>query len=591
LAVLLLLAQGLKLGEQLPPFDLPGVDGKRHAQSEYAAAKVLVVVFTCNHCPTAQAYEARLARLEADFRGKGVQVVAISPNDAEAVRLDELGYSDLDDTLEAMKIRARDRGFTFPYLYDGETQAFSRAVGVAATPQVFIFDAQRRLRYAGAIDDREVGEPTSHDARNAIEDLLAGRDVKVPQTRAFGCSTKWAEKRGGVAEADRAWAARPVSLGTIDAKAARRLVRNETEKFLLVNVWATWCGPCVAEFPELVKMQRMYGARPFRLATISLDPPDEKAAVEKFLKERQAAGMENFVYESEDRNALADALDPDWEGPVPHTLLIAPGGRVVFRKTGELEPLEVRRAIVDRIGRTYAKREAPKETDLLVHLKFDEREGALAADASGYGQAGTAAGGPRWVEGRIGGALEFDGKDDVVELPDTPSLRDVQEGSYTVAAWFKPANLPPGTQDGANDETYGIVNKTGWHLGLAYNHEGIFTMHHFLAGEKPDGGRWAGAPLWQEKVEPGRWVHVAGVVDRAAGRTRIYLDGEMRSEGEPFAPTAAARAYGNETWKIGNAGPGAQTYGWPAKGAIDDVRIYKKALGGEEVRALYKSAP
>ena len=146
----------LPIGSTAPDFHLPGVDGKTHGLEDFAQAKVLVVIFTCNHCPTAQAYEGRIARLDSDYRDKGVAVVAISPNDPAAVRLDELGYTDLGDSFEDMKIRAKDHQFAYPYLYDGETQATAKAYGVLATPHVFIFDAERKLRYVGRFDDGEV---------------------------------------------------------------------------------------------------------------------------------------------------------------------------------------------------------------------------------------------------------------------------------------------------------------------------------------------------------------------------------------------------------------------------------------------------
>ncbi len=192
----------LAIGAEAPDFRLPGVDGKTYGLKDFADAKVLVVVFTCNHCPTAQAYEARVAKLHADYRDKGVALVAISPNDDKALRLDELGYTDLGDSFEDMKPRAKEAGYSYPYLYDGETQATAKAYGALATPHVFIFDAKRTLRYVGRFDDSEVKTVKSHDARNAVDALLAGTPVPVEKTRVFGCSTKWSDKRaaaGGVA--------------------------------------------------------------------------------------------------------------------------------------------------------------------------------------------------------------------------------------------------------------------------------------------------------------------------------------------------------------------------------------------------------
>ena len=134
----------LPLGSTAPNFNLPGVDGRNWALKDFADAKILVVVFTCDHCPTAQYYEERIKQIAADYQGRGVAVVAIMPNDPKAVRLDELGWTDLGDSFEEMKIRARDRQFNFPYLYDGDTESVAHAYGPAVTPHVFVFDAARK---------------------------------------------------------------------------------------------------------------------------------------------------------------------------------------------------------------------------------------------------------------------------------------------------------------------------------------------------------------------------------------------------------------------------------------------------------------
>jgi thiol-disulfide isomerase/thioredoxin len=185
----------LAIGDAAPDFNLPGVDDKQYSLKDFADAKLLLVVFTCNHCPTAQAYDDRIVQLQADYKDKGVALVAIPPNDPLAVRLDELGYTEVGDSFEDMKLRAKDRKFAFPYLYDGETQKTSLAYGVLATPQVYLFDENRKLRYVGRIDDSDIKTVASHDTRNALDALLAGKPVAVEKTRTFGCSTKWSDKR------------------------------------------------------------------------------------------------------------------------------------------------------------------------------------------------------------------------------------------------------------------------------------------------------------------------------------------------------------------------------------------------------------
>ena len=341
----------LPIGSAAPDFQLPGVDGKTHSLSEYNAAKILVVIFTCNHCPTAQAYEGRIARLQADYRDKGVAVVAISPNNPAAVRLDELGFTDVSDSFEEMKIRAKDQNYNYPYLYDGETQSIAKAYGVLATPQVYVFDADRKLRYVGRFDDAEVRAVKSHDAKNAVDALLTGKPVPVATTRVFGCSTKWAEKEADAKKSLAKWDAEPVTLEPIDLAGVANLTKNDSKKLLLVNLWATWCGPCVAELPELVTMNRMYRTRNFQEVTISLDDLAKREDALRVLKENHVAAK-NFILSVDDRDKFAEALDQEWPGPVPYTLLIAPGGKIIYRKAGAFDPLELKRAIVGYVGRT-----------------------------------------------------------------------------------------------------------------------------------------------------------------------------------------------------------------------------------------------
>jgi len=344
----------LAIGAQAPDFALPGVDGKVHKLSDYNAAKVLVIVFTCNHCPTAQAYEPRLKKLVTDYKGKGVALVAISPNDDKAVRLDELGYTDVGDSFEDMKIRVKDKQWNFPYLYDGDDQKVSKAYGPMTTPHVFIFDEQRKLRFAGRIDnnERDAGKVTSRDTRNAIDALLAGQPVPVQTTKTFGCSIKWASKRGSVAESLARWAKEPVTLDAIDLQGVKAVLKNDTDKLRLVNIWATHCGPCVAEFPEFVTMNRMYRRRDFEMVSISVDGAAKRANVLSFLKDKQAS-FKNYLYDGSDIYAFIETVDKDWPGAIPYTLLIKPGGEVIYRHLGLIDPLEVKQAIVEYLGRTY----------------------------------------------------------------------------------------------------------------------------------------------------------------------------------------------------------------------------------------------
>lgn len=339
----------LEVGESAPDFNLPGVDGEYYRLADFAGSDILVVIFTCNHCPTAQAYEERIMKLSADYKDKGAAVVCISSNDPRAVRLDELAWTDVGDSFDDMKIRAAERGFNFPYLYDGDKQEAARACGPVTTPHTFIFDKARKLRYVGRIDSSEWREKAeaSTEARDAIDALLAGEKVKVETTKTFGCSTKWSDKQESVKKEAESLAAEKVTVETIDIKGVKELVGNSSKKLRLINVWASWCGPCVAEFPELVKLHWIYRNRrttEFELVTISADPPKNTEAVLAFLKKFKASST-NFHYDSGNPYELIEAVDPKWPGGLPYTMLVKPGGEVIYRKMGMINPLDVKRAI------------------------------------------------------------------------------------------------------------------------------------------------------------------------------------------------------------------------------------------------------
>jgi peroxiredoxin len=345
----------LEIGSPAPAFTLPGVDGKSYTLDSFKGGKLLVVIFTADHCPTAQAYEDRIMKLYQEFHPEGVEFVLISPNNPQAVCLEEIGYSDLGDSFYEMKIRAKDKKFPMPYLYDGDKQETAKAYGPTTTPHVFIFDNQRKLRYCGRIDEMENPylKATQHDARNAIVALIEGRSVPVEKTKTFGCSIKWASKVEWRTKLDNEWKNKPVEVVEADLNGVREIMANKSGKYRLINLWATWCGPCIIEFPEFVTMQRMYGARDFEFVSISTDGLKKKEKVVEFLKDRNAA-TRNFLYISDDKYPLIEAVDKNWPGALPYTVLVAPGGEIVYRHEGVIDVLEVKKEIMLKIGRFFA---------------------------------------------------------------------------------------------------------------------------------------------------------------------------------------------------------------------------------------------
>ncbi|MEO7189916.1 MAG: redoxin family protein [Vicinamibacterales bacterium] len=336
----------LPIGSPLPEFALPGTDGKIHKSSEFTKAKALAVVFESNHCPVSQLYEARIEKLYDEYRRKGVTFVAINPNNAKAVRLNELGYTDVTDSLEEMKIRAVFRGITWPYLYDGETQELSMKFGAVATPHIFLFGADGKLQYQGRIDDNQREDLVkSQDARNALDAMLEGRPVAVATTRAFGCTTKWMSKSQDVAQEWTRIQAEPVKVDMVGADELKALRSNPTQKITLVNFWSAKCKLCTDQFLPLETTYRMYRLRAFDMVTVSTDPPADSAPVLAFLKS-QYASSQNKQFASADRPALQAAFGAKWNPSMPYTMVIAPGGEVLYQKEGKIDILEVRRAIL-----------------------------------------------------------------------------------------------------------------------------------------------------------------------------------------------------------------------------------------------------
>jgi len=184
----------LQLGETAPDFNLPGVDGGNHTLADYQDARLLIIAFSCNHCPFVVGSEARMKQLAADYAAKGVRMVAINANETD---------NHPADSLEHMIARAKELQFNFDYLRDDD-QSVALAYGGLRTPHFYVFDADRKLRYTGRMDDnpRTPGAETTHELRDALDDLLADREVATPLTNPIGCNVKWKDQDGHWMPAD-----------------------------------------------------------------------------------------------------------------------------------------------------------------------------------------------------------------------------------------------------------------------------------------------------------------------------------------------------------------------------------------------------
>lgn len=352
----------LAIGSAAPAFSLPGTDGKTYSLADFKDAKVLCVIFTSNHCPDSVAAASRMEPTHLAYKEKGVAFIAVSSNSPLGLTPDELGYSPYGDSFEEMTPFAKDYAWTFPYLYDGEKQEFATACGAQSTPHVFVFDQDRKLRYTGRMDEgrRDPGPVEKSQLHDALDALLTGKEIAEPVTRSFGCSTKWLYKKASVAADQAAWEKKPVTIEDMDETLAKKLRANPTKKLRLINFWSTTCGPCVKEFPTLIDTSRRFQNRNLEFISISVDPPASRDNVAKFLEAHHAAlptpiapslaeegrTSNNYHWTGGNPDVMAEALDDKWTGALPHSVLIAPGGEILWRYTGEVDVVGMRREIL-----------------------------------------------------------------------------------------------------------------------------------------------------------------------------------------------------------------------------------------------------
>ncbi len=346
----------LPIGSSAPDFHLPGVDGKFYNLEDFKSKKLLAVLFLSNHCPFAQVYEDQLKRFVNDFE-EHVAVTVISPNSPRSIPDDALGYSDLDDSYHSMQLRASHKGFNYPYLYDGDDQKVTIAYGASVVPFAMLFDQKRKLVYKGNLDPSP-NAPGGNLAflRSAVNATIERRSIIRPDRFSYGCDIYWSWDKSEVKLLEKEWQNAPIQLQKINLDSLKTIMVNFSPNLRVINFWATWCGPCKKEFPELMKMKRMYRHRPVEFITVSLDGPEKYDDALTFLKQLHVPGQ-NYFLDEENIRQINVEINENWKGTLPYTLILEPLGQIYREFRGPFDPYNIRRALIEHpnMGRTKGK--------------------------------------------------------------------------------------------------------------------------------------------------------------------------------------------------------------------------------------------
>lgn len=325
---------GLVIGERPPEFELTDLEGRSHRLSEYQGRPVLLT-FHSVRCPISRAYTERLRALARDFRlAHSLEMLAINAS--------------ANESDEEVATRMREADLPFPVLRD-RRGLLADMYGVVRTPHVFLLDERGYLRYQGRIDNsHQPRSVTRSDLREALGEVLAGKPVRVAETVAMGCPivrTAEASRVPATEQGPSVPEKMQPAVRLLKPEGYAPLLRESAGRVVVVNFWATWCGPCVAEFPELVRLDRELRERGVRFIGISADDPEDlQTKVVPFLR-NQEASYPNFIQQVDDPQEMIDVVRKDWPGTLPATFVYDTNGQMVYTRLGIFDREVLRREI------------------------------------------------------------------------------------------------------------------------------------------------------------------------------------------------------------------------------------------------------
>ncbi len=320
------------VGQSAPDFTLKDTAGNKHALKDYRG-KLVVIGFLSTDCTVTRAYEERIRTLAGEAQLQGIVFLGINSNATE--------------TVSEIKQHAAKVKFDFPILKDDKNKV-ADLYGAERTPEMYVLDQQGILRYHGRIDNSiEPRQVKRRDLHETINEILAKKPVSTPETKAFGCAIIRAQR----ADSNATYEGRPtpavddITVTKLKPTDFKQLVKQSQGSVLVVNFWATWCGPCVAEFPEFVKLDEKYREKGVKIAAISSDElTDIQTKVIPFLKEHKAR-FDFYIQEAEDPQEMIDVVEKEWSGALPATFVYDKQGKMILKKFGVIDRDELVKAV------------------------------------------------------------------------------------------------------------------------------------------------------------------------------------------------------------------------------------------------------
>ncbi len=341
----------LENGDQMPNFRLKGTDGKIHDSDAYASWPLLAIVFISNHCPVSQSFQEELLLLEKDFAAKGFKLIAVSPNDPQAIPPDELAFSDLGDSYAEMKIRAKDLNYTFPYLYDGLSQDVSQAFGVRVTPHAYLFDANRSLRYSGRIgDSKNPSNRNRQELRQALKALMGGGSPKVEEGPTFGSSIKWKKNRHLVQKINERFSRETIVLKHADKRTYAFIRKNVSSRPKLIYVWSSRDENHREDLLKISALHKIYRKRGIEFITACIDGVDEREKTHNILR-NTLCSSQNYISEGTEISPFADLRGESSDRITPFLGLLDYSGKISYRSTKGIYEIEIKKEVLKTLNR------------------------------------------------------------------------------------------------------------------------------------------------------------------------------------------------------------------------------------------------